>query len=285
MNKIGEYILAIISLFCIMSCHMLDRGGNDLNQEQGIQNQDGNSEKGKKNINKGIYNLNQDQSSEIIGGLNKRNIDELKIFIEKAKYYSIKLDTIYNEYAGAYNDIMTYSGVNDDFTDSYKSKVTQAISILKKDNKIVNKFKELERIIEEYNPMFLSKLIEDFATKLDQAVDNVSNARHAADSYKKLRKSVVLAYIESFDVISSKFVDSKFVEASRKFVNKAKEFVEENDLIALECIVKTIGDMVNDREINLRSRYNNSYQKEADFLAAAVELEGAYKKLLSKLYI
>lgn len=278
MNKIGEYILAIISLFFIMSCHMLDRGRNDLNQEQGIQNQDGNSEKGKKNVNKSIYDLNQDQSSEIVGELNKRNIDELKIFVEKAKYYSIKLDTIYNEYAGAYNDIMTYSGVND-VTDSYKSKVTQAISILKKDNKIVNKFKELEKIIEEYKPMFLSKLIDDFAKELDQAVDNVSNAKHAADSYKKLRKSVVLAYIESFDVISSKFIDSKFVKASKKFVNKAKEFVEENDLIALEYIVKTIGDMVNDREINSRSRYNNSYQKEADFLAAAVELEGAYKAI------
>ncbi len=128
--------------------------------------------------------------------------------------------------------------------------------------------------------MFLSKLIDDFAIELDQAVDNdVSNARHVADSYKKLRKSVVLAYIESFDVISSKFVDSKFVEASKKFVNKAKEFVEENDLIALECIVKTIGDMVNDREINSRSRYNNFYKKEADFLGAAVELEGAYKAI------
>ncbi len=210
-----------------------------------------------------------------VSRLNQRNIDELKIFVEKAKYYSIKLDTIYNEYTGAYNDIMTYSEV----TYSDQSKVNQAISILKKDNKIVNKFKELEKIIEEYKPMFLSKLIDDFAIELDQAVDNVSNARHAADSYKKLRKSVVLAYIESFDVISSKFVDSKFVEASKKFVNKAKEFVEENDLIALECIVKTIGDMVNDREINSRSRYNNYYKKEADFLGAAVELEGAYKAI------
>lgn len=210
-----------------------------------------------------------------VSRLNQRNIDELKIFFEKAKYYSIKLDTIYNEYTGAYNDIMTYSEV----TYSDQSKVNQAISILKKDNKIVNKFKELEKIIEEYKPMFLSKLIDDFAIELDQAVDNVSNARHAADSYKKLRKSVVLAYIESFDVISSKFVDSKFVEASKKFVNKAKEFVEENDLIALECIVKTIGDMVNDREINSRSRYDNFYKKEADFLGAAVELEGAYKAI------
>ncbi|AEL19484.1 complement regulator-acquiring surface protein zwei (plasmid) [Borreliella bissettiae DN127] len=210
-----------------------------------------------------------------VSRLNQRNIDELKIFVEKAKYYSIKLDTIYNEYTGAYNDIMTYSEV----TYSDQSKVNQAISILKKDNKIVNKFKELEKIIEEYKPMFLSKLIDDFAIELDQAVDNVSNARHAADSYKKLRKSVVLAYIESFDVISSKFVDSKFVEASKKFVNKAKEFVEENDLIALECIVKTIGDMVNDREINSRSRYDNYYKKEADFLGAAVELEGAYKAI------
>ncbi|MCD2401744.1 factor H-binding protein CspZ [Borreliella bissettiae] len=209
-----------------------------------------------------------------VSRLNQKNIDELKIFVEKAKYYSIKLDTIYNEYTGAYNDIMTYSeGIYD------QSKVNQAISILKKDNKIVNKFKELEKIIEEYKPMFLSKLIDDFAIELDQAVDNVSNARHAADSYKKLRKSVVLAYIESFDVISSKFVDSKFVEASKKFVNKAKEFVEENDLIALECIVKTIGDMVNDREINSRSRYDNFYKKEADFLGAAVELEGAYKAI------
>lgn len=210
-----------------------------------------------------------------VSRLNQRNIDELKIFVEKAKYYSIKLDTIYNEYTGAYNDIMTYS----EGTYSDESKVNQAISILKKDNKIVNKFKELEKIIEEYKPMFLSKLIDDFAIELDQAVDNVSNARHAADSYKKLRKSVVLAYIESFDVISSKFVDSKFVEASKKFVNKAKEFVEENDLIALECIVKTIGDMVNDREINSRSRYDNFYKKEVDFLGAAVELEGAYKAI------
>lgn len=211
-----------------------------------------------------------------VSRLNQRNIDELKIFFEKAKYYSIKLDAIYNEYTEAYNDIMTYSEV----TYSDQSKVNQAISILKKDNKIVNKFKELEKIIEEYKPMFLSKLIDDFAIELDQAVDNdVSNARHVADSYKKLRKSVVLAYIESFDVISSKFVDSKFVEASKKFVNKAKEFVEENDLIALECIVKTIGDMVNDREINSRSRYDNFYKKEADFLGAAVELEGAYKAI------
>lgn len=214
-----------------------------------------------------------------VSRLNQRNIDELKIFVEKAKYYSIKLDAIYNEYTEAYNDIMTYSEVNN-VTDSDKSKVNQAISILKKDNKIVNKFKELEKIIEEYKPMFLSKLIDDFAIELDQAVDNdVSNARHVADSYKKLRKSVVLAYIESFDVISSKFVDSKFVEASKKFVNKAKEFVEEDDLIALECIVKTIGDMVNDREINSRSRYDNFYKKEADFLGAAVELEGAYKAI------
>lgn len=279
MNKIGEYILAIIFLFLIMSCHMLDRGRNDLNQEQGIQNQGENSEKGEKNINKGIYNLNQDQPNEIIGELNQRNIDELKIFVEKAKYYSIKLDTIYNEYTEAYNNIMTYAVFNGEFQDFYKSKVTQAISILKKDNKTVNKFKELEEIIEEYKPMFLRELIDDFATKLDQAVDNVFNARHAADSYKKLIKSVVLAYIESFDVISSKFVDSKFVEASKKFVNTAKEFVEENDLIALECIVKTIGDMVNDRKINSRSKYNNFYKKEADFLLAALELEEAYKAI------
>ncbi|ACL33744.1 factor H-binding protein CspZ [Borreliella burgdorferi] len=215
-----------------------------------------------------------------VSRLNQRNIDELKIFVEKAKYYSIKLDAIYSEYTGAYNDIMTYIMTYSEGTSSDKSKVNQAISILKKDNKIVNKFKELEKIIEEYKPMFLSKLIDDFAIELDQAVDNdVSNARHVADSYEKLRKSVALAYIESFDVISSKFVDSKFVEASKKFVNKAKEFVEENDLIALKCIVKTIGDMVNDREINSRSRYNNFYKKEADFLGAAVELEGAYKAI------
>ncbi|WP_327786015.1 cell surface protein [Borreliella valaisiana] len=262
-----------------MSCHMLDRGRNDLNQEQVIQNQGENSEKGEKNINKGIYNLNQDQPNDIICELNQRNIDELKIFVEKAKYYSIKLNTIYNEYTEAYNNIMTYAVFNGEFQDFYKSKVTQAISILKKDNETVNKFKELEEIIEEYKPMFLRELIDDFATKLDQAVNNVFNVRHVADSYKKLRKSVVLAYIESFDVISSKFVDSKFVEASKKFVNIAKEFVEENDLIALECMVKTIGDMVNDRKINSRSKYNNFYKKEAGFLIAAVELEEAYKAI------
>ncbi|AZA28359.1 cell surface protein (plasmid) [Borreliella garinii] len=215
----------------------------------------------------------------MIGELNQKNIDELKIFVEKAKYYSIKLNTIYNEYTEAYNNIMTYAVFNGEFQDFYKSKVTQAISILKKDNETVNKFKELEEIIEEYKPMFLRELIDDFATKLDQAVNNVFNARPVADSYKKLRKSVVLAYIESFDVISSKFVDSKFVEASKKFVNTAKEFVEENDLIALECIVKTIGDMVNDKKINSRSKYNNFYKKEADFLLAALELEEAYKAI------
>ncbi|WLN25910.1 hypothetical protein KJD10_05815 (plasmid) [Borreliella valaisiana] len=145
--------------------------------------------------------------------------------------------------------------------------------MFKKDNKIVNKFKEFEKIIEEYKPMFLSALIDDFTTKLNQAVDNVA----VADSYKKLRKYVVLAYIESFHIISSKFIDNNFVEASKKFVNKAKEFLEEDDLIALGCIVKTIGDMVNDIEINLRIRYNNFYKEEAGFLIAAIELERAYK--------
>ncbi|WVN14685.1 hypothetical protein KJD09_04995 (plasmid) [Borreliella valaisiana] len=148
--------------------------------------------------------------------------------------------------------------------------------MFKKDNKIVNKFKEFEKIIEEYKPMFLSALIDDFAIKLNQVVD-VANARHVAESYKKLRKYVVLAYIESFDVISSKFIDNNFVEASKKFVNKAKEFLEEDDLIALECIVKTISDMVNDIEINSRIRYNNFYKEKAGFLIAAAELERVYK--------
>ncbi len=35
----------------------------------------------------------------------------------------------------------------------------------KKDNKIVNKFKELEKIIERYKPIQLDALISDFATK------------------------------------------------------------------------------------------------------------------------
>ncbi|ACN52783.1 crasp-2 (plasmid) [Borreliella valaisiana VS116] len=83
--------------------------------------------------------------------------------------------------------------------------------MFKKDNKIVNKFKEFEKIIEEYKPMFLSALIDDFTTKLNQAVDNVANSRYVADSYKKLRKYVVLAYMESFDIISSKFIDNNFV--------------------------------------------------------------------------
>ncbi|WP_410521875.1 hypothetical protein [Borreliella garinii] len=37
-------------------------------------------------------------------------MDELETFVKKSKYYSIKLDTIYNEYTQAYNYIMTYSG-------------------------------------------------------------------------------------------------------------------------------------------------------------------------------
>ncbi len=63
-----------------------------------------------------------------VSRLNQRNINELKIFVEKAKYYSIKLDAIYNECTGAYNDIMTYS----EGTFSDQSKVNQAISIFKK---------------------------------------------------------------------------------------------------------------------------------------------------------
>ncbi len=66
-----------------MSCHMLDRGRNDLNQEQGIQNQGENSEKGEKNINKGIYNLNQDQPNEIIGELNQKILMSLKFLLKR----------------------------------------------------------------------------------------------------------------------------------------------------------------------------------------------------------
>ncbi|WP_151073845.1 hypothetical protein [Borreliella turdi] len=79
----------------------------------------------------------------------------------------------------------------------------------KKDNKIVNKFKELEKIIERYKPIQLDALISDFAIKLNQSVNNVDNTGYVADSYKKLSKCAALAYIESFNVISSKFVDNK----------------------------------------------------------------------------
>lgn len=95
--------------------------------------------------------------------------------------------------------------------------------MLKKDNKIVNKLKELEKILERYKPMQLDALISDFATKLDQSVNNLDNARYVADFYDKLSKYASLAYIESFNVISSKFVDNKFIEASKEFVKIAKE--------------------------------------------------------------
>lgn len=54
---------------------------------------------------------------------------------------------------------------------------------------------------------------------------------------KKIIKLLILAYIESFNVVSSKFVDNKFIEASKEFVKTAKEFLEEHEIIALSYIV------------------------------------------------
>lgn len=122
--------------------------------------------------------------------------------------------------------------------DCRTKKVVQAISMLKKDNKIVNKFKELEKILERYKPMQLDELISDFATKLDQSVNNLNNARYVADFYDKLSKCAALAYIESFNVVSSKFVDNKFIEASKEFFKTAKELVEKHEIIALSYIVQ-----------------------------------------------
>lgn len=122
--------------------------------------------------------------------------------------------------------------------DCHTKKVVQAISMLKKDNKIVNKFKELEKILERYKPMQLDALIRDFATKLDQSVNNLDNARYVADFYDKLSKCTSLAYIESFNAVSYKFVDNKFIEAYKKFVKTAKKFVEEHEIIALSYIVQ-----------------------------------------------
>ncbi|WP_330529193.1 hypothetical protein [Borreliella valaisiana] len=47
---------------------------------------------------------------------------------------------------------------------------------------LINKFKGFEKIIEKYKPMFLSTLIDDFSIKLNQVIDNESNARHSDDS-------------------------------------------------------------------------------------------------------
>lgn len=138
----------------------------------------------------------------------------------------------------AYNAIINYSNVYYENLDCRTKKVVQAISMLKKDNKIVNKFKKLEKILERYKPMQLDALISDFATKLDKSVNNLDNARYVADFYDKLSQCAALAYIESFNVISSKFVDNKFIEASKEFVKTAKEFVEEHEIIALSYIVQ-----------------------------------------------
>nr|WP_151060792.1 hypothetical protein [Borreliella turdi] len=74
----------------------------------------------------------------------------------------------------------------------------------------------------------------------------MGNTGYVADSYKKLSKCAALAYIESFNIISSKFVDNKFIEAFKEFVKTAKEFVEEDEIIALGYIVSAIGDIVNE---------------------------------------
>ncbi|WP_418906493.1 hypothetical protein QIA30_05215 (plasmid) [Borreliella turdi] len=119
--------------------------------------------------------------------------------------------------------------------------------------------------------------MSDFITKLNQSVNNVDNTGYVADSYKKLSKCAALAYIESFNVIFSKFIDNKFIEAYKEFVKTAKEFVEEDEIIDLGYIVSAIGDIVNEIKINSSNRSNNSYKKEADFLIAAIKLERAYK--------
>ncbi|WP_327786616.1 hypothetical protein [Borreliella turdi] len=41
--------------------------------------------------------------------------------------------------------------------------------------------------------------------------------------------------------------------------------------------MSAIGDIVNEIKINSSNRSNNYYKKEADFLIAAIKLEGAYK--------
>ncbi|WP_418904985.1 cell surface protein [Borreliella lusitaniae] len=280
MLKLGEYILFIVSLFFIVSCSMVNRA----------QNQTENSENGKKNINKDISsvdqnsNINQEQPNKIIDESTQRNINELKIFAEKTKGYSLKLDLLYNENTGAYNNIVNFSHCNSKYCTDILS---EAIAVFKtnnkdsKDNKILSKFKDFEKIIEEYKPTFLKEAIDNFATQLNQlSLNSIFNSyRPFALSYKNLMERIVLAYIESFDVVSSKFVDNKFVEASKEFIDKAQKFVARSQLVALDCIVRTISNIVNERDINNLPSVFKEYTQMEGFLSAAAKLDRAYKAL------
>ncbi|WP_418453953.1 cell surface protein [Borreliella lusitaniae] len=284
MLKLGEYILFIISLFVIVSCSMVNRDQNDLNQKKGVQNQTKNSENGEKNINKDIFsvdqdsNVNQNQPNKIIDESTQRNIKEFENFAEKTKGYSRKLDLLYNATTGAYNDALNFS----DSCDSKYCKdiLTKAISVFK-DDKILNEFKDFEKIIEEYKPRgVLKELINDFATEVNKlSLEKISDARPAAVVYKKLMDRIVSVYIEMFDIVSSKFVDDEFIYASKEFIDKAKRFVARIQLVALECIVKTIGNIVNGRDINNLPSVYKEYKQMEGFLRVAAKLDRAYKAL------
>ncbi|WP_418904986.1 cell surface protein [Borreliella lusitaniae] len=283
MLKLREYILLIISLFFIVSCSMVNRDQNDLNQKKGVQNQTENSENGKKNINKDISsvdqdsNVNQAQPNKIIDESTQRNIEEFKNFAEKTKGYSLKLRQLYNATTGKYNDILNFSHCDSKYCTDI---LTRAISVFKKDE-ILNEFKDFEKIIEEYKPGALKELIDDFVAELNKlSLDKISDARPAAAVYKKLMNRIVLAYIEMFDIVSSKFVDNKFVEASKEFIDEAQKFVARNQLIALHSIVGTISNIVNERDINNLPSVFKEYTQMEGLLRAAAKLDRAYKALI-----
>ncbi|WP_418456509.1 cell surface protein [Borreliella lusitaniae] len=284
MLKLREYILFIISLFFIVSCSMVNRDQNDLNQKKGVQNQTENSENGEKNINKDISsvdqnsNVNQAQPNKIIDESTQRNIEEFKNFAEKTKGYSLKLRHLYNATTGRYNDILNFSHCNSEYCTDI---LTRAISVFKKDE-ILNEFKDFEKIIEEYKPGgALKELINDFVAELNKlSLDKISDARPAAAVYKTLMNRIVWAYIEMFDIVSSKFVDNKFVEASKEFIDEAQKFIAQNQLIALHSIVGTISNIVNERDINNLPSVFKEYAQMEGLLSAAAKLDRAYKALI-----
>ncbi|WP_424632584.1 cell surface protein [Borreliella lusitaniae] len=284
MLKLGEYILFIISLFFIVSCSMVNRDQNDLNQKKGVQNQTKNSENGEKNINKDISsvnqdsNVNQDQPNKIIDESTQRNIKEFENFAEKTKGYSLKLRHLYNKTTGAYNNALNFS--DSCYSEYCKGILASSIAVFK-DDKILNEFKDFEKIIEQYKPGgALKELIDDFAAEVNKlSLEKISDARPAAAVYKKLMDRIVSVYIEMFDIVSSKFVDNEFIYASKEFIDKAQKFVARIQLIALHSIVGTIGNIVNGRDINNLPSVFKEYPQMEGFLRAAAELDRAYKAL------
>ncbi|AYE36882.1 hypothetical protein DB313_05125 (plasmid) [Borrelia turcica IST7] len=246
MNKINICTLLLLFSMFVMSCSLVKDKDSDKEGEGAEISQEGSDVQSDASEEAG-------QLKKAVTKLTTEEVDKLKDFIESATSYETKVNSIYEDYIAASNDIKTYTKYrgNEDASSvaNWKANWKSALDKLNEDE-LVKKFRELEEKMNKYAPKSLTDAIERLEEGLEKATKSYkpSDAREAGQCYLDAIDAAISAYIDSFISVVSRFSSSEFIDASKELATATRDFSRGLNLYSIDSITYAVSGIVNEDE-------------------------------------